>query len=368
MKIGFMADIHLHVVDNLSNIDPTTGFAVRTLDRLDAIDNALRISHEQGCKIFIFGGDQFEKLNIPERLKDAFYQTIANWVDKFDEIIIFPGNHDGATFTHNFMSEKTLLKSLNTASGIKIIDEMTILEYPDYDIFIIPWIADHSQIETFILNNHIKSNKNLLFGHLEISGSLASTEYTLTSGLSPALFKKFRQVFLGHYHRHQKISNNIMYVGSPIVKDLSEMGIEKGFIIYDYDLNLTTFYQLETRQVFRLTLHDENIEEIDDFLSGDSIKEGDIIEVVIKGNKNWVNEAYPVIKEIVNSKKPLKSIIKRIIDTDSNIEDSEIQDIVNKHTRIEKIKQIALGDPKEEIEYGLAIFDEASNKFLDIEL
>jgi DNA repair exonuclease SbcCD nuclease subunit len=46
------------------------------------------------------------------------------------------------------------------------------------------------------------------------------------------LFENFQLVFTGHFHRHQS-QKNIVYIGSPYQLTFGEIGLEKGFVVFD---------------------------------------------------------------------------------------------------------------------------------------
>jgi DNA repair exonuclease SbcCD nuclease subunit len=73
--------------------------------------------------------------------------------------------------------------------------------------------------------------KNILFGHLDIL-DFSMDGIICREGFNKTDFKKFDQVFSGHFHKHQSIGN-ICYVGSPYQTRYSERFDDKGFIEYD---------------------------------------------------------------------------------------------------------------------------------------
>ncbi|MFW9951736.1 MAG: exonuclease SbcCD subunit D, partial [Candidatus Thorarchaeota archaeon] len=199
MKYGFIADIHLSVTDSLSPIDPSISLSIRNIDKLNAIEEALKISIKKGCEAFFFLGDIYDKLNPTERLKEAFLRTILPYSKEID-IYIFPGNHDGADFTNNYLSETVILEGLDIPP-LKVIHTPTTLYLnKGKDKFlIIPWIADHRVIKDIIDE---QEEGLILLAHLEVFGAITSTEYQITQGLHPSVFQKFKFCAFGHYHRH----------------------------------------------------------------------------------------------------------------------------------------------------------------------
>lgn len=360
MKFGFIADIHLSINDSMSPFDVSSGFSIRTLDRLAALKEALEISVSNSCEYFIIGGDIYDKLNPSEKLKEAFLEVILKFSKRI-KIIIFPGNHDGTEFTNNYLSEKIILSYLDVKL-FTVISKITTLYSSDgkEKMMFIPWTTDLEKIKESI--NEVEPGL-ICFGHLEISGAVSSTEYTLTTGLHPGIFSKFKIVFLGHYHRHQVIKN-IVYVGSPIIKDFSELEINKGFIIYDSLTQNWTFYQLEKRKVFEFVISEETLDEVDNYLENNEIPEGSLFKLKFKGSRAWVGEISPIVYQLFNEFKPLKIKREKTIEKDEN---KPYQHILILKNRIERIKEFSKDQTPEIIKLGMDLYLKAEQQYLGAE-
>jgi DNA repair exonuclease SbcCD nuclease subunit len=356
MKIGFIGDIHLQVQDPYSNLDSSTGFSIRTLDKFDGIKEALSISKLEGVDLFAFLGDIFDKMNPNEKLKSHFYEVLLPYL-KYFPIIIIPGNHDGIQVSHSFLTEQAILNQLEYKELI-IADEPMI--YKDKILFI-PWNNDIEGLTELITEN---ADENLIvLGHLEINGAVTSTEHITGKGLSPIIFSKYRFVGLSHYHKYQKIKKNIWYIGSPAIKDFSEIGIEKGFGIYDYTKNKLIFHTLEKRSFYEFNINEDTVEEVGEYLEKNTIPEGSVFKLRIKGSKNWLVDNKSTIIDVFKEYKPLKIIPKTEIVKD---ETSNIEYIKSHTNRYEKIKEFANGKPQGYIDYGIQIYKRVEQKFLEM--
>lgn len=355
MKIGFIADIHLSISDAYSPIDSSTGLSLRTLDKLQSLQKALEISKLQGCNLFIIGGDTYDKMNPIERLKEAFLSVIIPYL-KFFQIIIFPGNHDGIQTSHSFLTEKSILSTIDL-SNLTIIDKIMLVDSFDTDLLIIPWSTRLAEMEDEI--KKYRNKKTIIFAHLEIIGAVASTEYILTAGFNRNLFSLFKHVFLGHYHKHQTIGN-ITYVGSPNIKDFSEINVKKGFIIIDsVNPGKFEFHELESRVFLEFLISQDTLEEIDKYINENKIPEGSIIKLKILGTKEWISAVYKEIVEVFQELKPLRILKKcEYIKTQR---DEVITETFLRLNRREKIINYTTEQSVSEssLEYGLKIFDEA---------
>lgn len=361
MKTGFLADLHLHITDPLSGLDSATGFSIRTLDRLRALRRAIEIAITEGCEKFILGGDIYDKLNPNERLKAAFFQALLPYKDKI-EIIIFPGNHDGVEFTHNYLSEQVIFDFLDNPP-FRIISE-PLVEYSNdgkEKLLYLPW---NSSVESLLKVIKDVEPGLIMFGHLEIMGAVSSTEYTLTKGINVKTFEKFKKVLLGHYHRRQRLSKIVSYVGSPIIKDFSELGIEKGFVVYDSVKNEEKFFQLEERKAFKFTLSLDTLDEVDKFLQENEVPEGSLIKLDFVGTPSWIQSIAKDAYQIFNEFKPLK--IKR---TRTNIKEEikEVSSLLSFKSRIDRIKEYSKDNP-EFTQKGIDLYLEAQNKYMEVKI
>src|SRR5690606_31839931 len=307
MKIGIIGDNHLTIQDPYSGIDPTSGFAIRTIDKFNSLREALEISKKEKVKLFVINGDLTEKMNPPEKLKDYFYDILIDYCQYFD-IIILPGNHDGIQTSHNYMTEK-LFSDKFGLSNLIIIDKITLLEKYPIDILIIPWTTDLDAINQALID--YGHDNAICIGHLEIIGAVSTTEHVLNLGIQAQRFSRFKAVFLNHYHKYQKVGKNIWYVGSSNIKDFSEIGLPKGFVIYDSVKNNHEFYQLEKRLFYEFLISEKTLDDVDQFLEEHSQDlQGSVIKLKIEGSKHWISEIRSEILKIFNEFKPLKILPK----------------------------------------------------------
>lgn len=361
MKLGFIADLHLSITDSLGGMDPKIGLSYRTIDRLEALTKALTISYSEGCKYFILGGDIYDKLNPPEKLKEAFNKVIGQFFDTGMSIVIIPGNHDGSSFIHNYKTEQTIINSMPDVNWpLIIIDKPQAIYLNNEKFLFLPWTMETEKIQEAI--DEVEPGI-YCFGHIEISGAVSSTEFTLTSGFHPSTFQKFKKVYLGHYHRRQ-IIKNIEYVGSPIIKDFSELEVEKGFLIIDTN-GKDEFYQLEKRKAFQFRISPDTIEDVDAYLTDNPPPQGSLIKIRIEGDREWVTNAIPVIKQIFGEFKPLKLKVEKIYTKHETL--TEVDNILEKSSRVERIKELTKGKDPEFVDYGLNIYRAIESEYLESE-
>jgi DNA repair exonuclease SbcCD nuclease subunit len=81
-----------------------------------------------------------------------------------------------------------------------------------------------------------------LFTHVPIANFSFDSAFHATEKHSfrEELFEEFTYTFTGHFHRHQS-RKNIVYVGSPFQMNFGEMGQDKGFVVFDQDMESWEF-------------------------------------------------------------------------------------------------------------------------------
>jgi len=161
-------------------------------------------------------GDWFHnRKHINLKTIDTAFQ-ISDIIKDFN-VHIITGNHD--TFYKHSINP-TSLDIYNEYDNIHIIKEPTILD----NITLLPW-GDYSE------EDFDKIDTDYLFSHLEINEFLMNTHYRFNGGLSPALFKKFKKVLLGHFHTPSE-RDNIQYIGTPFHMTFGDVG-PRGYYIFD---------------------------------------------------------------------------------------------------------------------------------------
>lgn len=73
----------------------------------------------------------------------------------------------------------------------------------------------------------------VLLAHCDVQGVKYASGDTCRRGIDRRLFELFDLTLLGHVHKHQQLSPNVFYVGSPFQQDFGEAGEVKRVAILD---------------------------------------------------------------------------------------------------------------------------------------
>ena len=119
----------------------------------------------------------------------------------------------------------------------------------------VPWIASKTTRQSFydIIQS---STADIVCGHLEVNGFEMRPGIVCHDGTDPAIFKKFPEVYSGHFHR-KNTKGNITYLGNGYQLTWADYGDERGFHIYDTETRERTFIK-NNQEMFVKLVYDED--------------------------------------------------------------------------------------------------------------
>lgn len=244
MRIAFISDTHqplfIRNFKHANIIEKTTDYFLELCKNYEAdivvhIGDMVHVKENISLDSLIHHHNQFRKI----------YNSYKTYC--------IPGNHD------------MLQKKDTTLNFVKIYeDNCYVVDIQDK--FKLGNITAHALAydSQDLLIERIKSidtKNNLLFGHFGVNGfSYQEDGYTdKQEKITKAILKKFKRVFLGHFHTHQ-IQDNICYVSSPYQQRFGDDGGSYGFTFYDTDTDEIFFEEnIHTPRFIQLDLTKENI-------------------------------------------------------------------------------------------------------------
>lgn len=198
--------------------------------RAQSIDIVLKVlertreeAFSRGILDVILLGDFWDARNILSvrhiHLLMAEFQT---WQDAGLRIVFIPGNHDQVSMN-------------GLVHGVRIFepfDNVIIANQPIHDaekqVAILPWREDEeAQAQMFA----DVPDGWTIFAHAEAPGALSNNGKKMPGRFKLKDMKRARAVYLGHFHKRQKIGNHTWYIGNPYEKDFGEMGDPKGIAV-----------------------------------------------------------------------------------------------------------------------------------------
>jgi DNA repair exonuclease SbcCD nuclease subunit len=203
--------------------------------KIDILINYLKYVHnyciEEDIRDIIVLGDLFEKSSSIKN--EAFIPLVKQLYLMKDggiNFIIIIGNHDAINKDNDSIVE--VFSSIAT-----IVKDSFILN----DMAFVSYTKEESKFAE-IDPEKIK----YLFTHVPIADFSFDNAYHATEkhAFKTTVFEDFQFVFTGHFHRHQS-KKNIVYVGSPYQMNFGEIGQEKGFVVFDSDLESWKFVKYD---------------------------------------------------------------------------------------------------------------------------
>jgi len=170
---------------------------------------------------------------------------------------------------------------LHGKPNINIIHDPSMLEFDSVKFMFLPWInpENHPQVLEYISEN----NAHIICGHLEMQGFEMYKGAISTHGENISTFKKFDEVWSGHFH-HPSVQSNIRYLGAPYEMTWGDYNCPRGFSIFDTETRELKFYRNQNRLFHKIWYNDEDME-LEKLLDFDATKFKDKFVKIILQNK-----------------------------------------------------------------------------------
>ena len=232
MRIAIFSDIQIHNYAKFNEGDSRLDNCIACFEEI--ITSAM----EQGINTFFFAGDLFDSPKaVPTIVIDKFVFMFAGLRHKNPdfEIYCISGNHDQP---FKYIPDKHLVNSIEIVrqlypDNFHIVNEGYMKLDRDTVIWGIPYIRHINHfweiLESFKVDTKLN---NYLMIHQTPKGTL---NMNIPHEVDPEheLFQQFDYVFAGHIHEYQHHTHNFVMVGSPLHRDLSDVGQDKGYLIFD---------------------------------------------------------------------------------------------------------------------------------------
>lgn len=179
------------------------------------------IALARGIQHIVLAGDIFhQKLNTNRVASDLLvntYQTLLYLQTQGLQVIILPGNHD-KPFEHD--PQWTVLSLFSKVATV--VNEPRLINEPDCLLCLLPWYPPKPYREMLnALSNYALDYQKprLLISHVSLAeGSVSPSnrkveQPTRIADLHPEVWTA--GIWLGDYHAHQRLSQQVVYFGAP---------------------------------------------------------------------------------------------------------------------------------------------------------
>ena len=209
------------LISNDQHLDMNNMETVKRL-LIDQMNKAI----ELGLHEVTWLGDMFDvRSNQKLDVAITFLEILDEYGRNGIKAVCVSGNHDRADYSsHN--SWITLFRS---HPALDLINDIEVRQYGEVSATFMPFFIEEMMVERL----EAAEPTDLFLGHLEMNGSANNGVVAKDRVLSPSMFKKFKQTYLGHYHNYGDINDRIHHLPSLYQRNYGEDDIKGYTIVYD---------------------------------------------------------------------------------------------------------------------------------------
>lgn len=232
---------------------------------LEVFNDVFEFNHNEGIDLCLFIGDLYDsQKDLPTVVVNSVVNRLSTLFKKYPEqrLVAISGNHDYATKNLIDKPAETALQHLAEIFPGRFIlldNKIKFFQMDGVDLFIqgIPYYEYKEHYQTRLeqskeeLSEYIHEMysdggygpnpvyKTILLIHQTPEHSNAMIPFD--TKVEDPLYKNYDLILCGHIHKHEVLKQNFIIVGSPIHRDLSDAGQDKGFMVYDDASDLDSF-------------------------------------------------------------------------------------------------------------------------------
>lgn len=156
-----------------------------------------------------------------------------------------PGNHDKV----DYRAKESYLDSYRHHPAMRLVRDshIDVIDGLKYPVLLVPFFSNEQWMKE--VDRYIDKPNMILFSHTAFNGSVNNDGTEVDTGISLEVAKRFKAVFLGHYHNTHTVGKNVFHLPSTHQNNHGE-NPDKGFtVIYDdlsYDIVRTKFKEYKT--------------------------------------------------------------------------------------------------------------------------
>lgn len=198
-------------------------------DIIKAFNYMVEYASKIGVSNIIFAGDLFDSRSFQRQSVLYAFDKICDKISELNlTLYIFPGNHDKTTYEINY----SFIHPFKEHPNIIFNDDVSDIEIDGVKITLIPFWSDEILIPK--INSH--NGGDILISHFSMQGSMHLGHVVEKPSLTKDTLRKWKKVYLGHYHNHVEITKDIVHLPSFIQNGFGEDN-KKGFSVIYNDLS-----------------------------------------------------------------------------------------------------------------------------------
>jgi len=216
-NIAIIADPHFHDFPEFARTitHPVLGTPInsRLNDQLDVFLYVAKRAKSLGADALFINGDLFHvRGSISVDVFQYVYWALEQVVQEYElPVYINTGNHDQmdkAGAIHSIYGLRKL---------VQVYDTQCIDKIAGWQCGVIPYMSSHKDILHCLQRLDVDGMPDLLFAHIGVDGAfIGPVEYVIKDPVKVEDLRhtELKAVFLGHYHKPQKMADNVWYTGS----------------------------------------------------------------------------------------------------------------------------------------------------------
>lgn len=227
MKYIVFSDLHAHEFTEFAKPDETYG-NTRLANIIHAVKDIFRIARADDRTV-LFAGDLFHARGSVR--SEVFNYVFKVFQDNTDvPVIMIRGNHDAS---NNSLTSPSSIEPFSVFPNVHLVTTLEHFDYKGDTITAVSYGDEHAEIKKFIKDNPA----DILLAHLGIEGAKGAGYSKLEGAFTVGdMYPEHNKVVLmGHYHRSQTFTDNMLYVGNPVAQNFSDAGMPKGAYTFEID-------------------------------------------------------------------------------------------------------------------------------------
>lgn len=248
MAVLFFSDIHLHPFKQFAKQEKG-GVNSRLLDGFSILDQiASIVESREDIHDVVFCGDLFHVRN---NINITTFNLVVDRIVAFsnrvrNNFVLLAGNHDQGNRAGDITSLDVFRHVKTEHNTLQVITEPCEggLASGASCVFV-PYTEDVEKVTKVIKK---AKNPDILIAHAGLNGCDLGADFVYKNEADWDLDKlqadKFACGFFGHFHKHQTIRDNFMYVGAPMHHNFGDIGQDRGCVVLNDD-GTTSFIKLK---------------------------------------------------------------------------------------------------------------------------
>ncbi len=261
MKVLHFSDTHLGFSE-YNKLDPNTGINQREQDFYNSWNYIINQIIENNPDLVLHAGDLFHTTRPSNRAIAIAFDGIRKISDTGIPFVIVSGNHS----TPKIKATGSIFESISPFPNVYAAYQgrYEMFNIDTLNIHCVPHCSLTEELEKAFSDIvfHPESEYNVLLTHGAWAGSshYSMGEFNEQHIPDPelALNKKFDYIALGHYHKHIKIDDHIIYCGSTERTSFNEANYTSGYMWVDLKKKSFEYVEIPSRKMIKLSPLDCN--------------------------------------------------------------------------------------------------------------